>query len=102
MNEPRQANKWSHIPIWVRVALLVLAIDTASFYVGSVILGGDAARGYHRNGKYYLVDHYGAVEVSRSVYYYSVVHLLSVGIALVVVAIGVKKTPNRPKADSVG
>jgi hypothetical protein len=97
MAKPGETNQWSHIPIWVRVALAVLMIDIISFYVGSVILGGDAARGYHRNGKYYLADRYGAVEVSRSVYYYSTIHLLTVGVVLVVAAVGIKKTPNRPK-----
>ena len=91
MYSPKPSLQWSQIPVWVRVAVAVLALDIALFYLGSLILGGDAARGYSQDGKYFLTGNGHATEVSRAVYYYSNIHLVSIAFAMLWAGIGLKR-----------
>jgi hypothetical protein len=77
------------ILFWIR---LVGLVNFALLAFGAVLLGGDAFSGYAEGGHYFLGSGGKLVEVSRNVWMYSYVHVLSnfVTFGLAVVAVTVK------------
>jgi len=91
MYTPKPNLQWTDIPPWVRVVWFVLVLDIVSFYVISIFVGGTAAKLLYRDGRYYLSGFAHVTEVSRSVFYYSVIHLATIGFAFVLSSVGAKR-----------
>jgi len=89
MYTPKPNLQWTDIPIWVRMVWAVFVFDVVSFYAISVFAGGTAAKLLYRDGRYYLSGH--VTEVSRSVFFYSVIHLATIGIVLALSILGAKR-----------
>lgn len=77
------------ILFWVRV---VAVVNFALLGFGAAVLGGDAFSGYAEGGHYFLGSGGKLVEVSRNVWMYSYIHVISnfVTFGLAMVALAVK------------
>lgn len=53
-------------------------LNFAAFVVIAIRIGGDAMNGHAAGGHYYLADHGTLTEVSRQVFVYSEIHVISV------------------------
>ena len=91
MYTPKPNLKWTDVPMWVRIAWLVLVLDIVSFYIISIFLGGTPERLINIGGKYYLSGFPHVTEVSRSLFFYSVTHLVSIGFMFVLSIFGAKR-----------
>jgi len=79
----------NRVLFWIR---LVAVVNFALLALGAVILGGDAFNGHTEGGHYFLGSAGKLVEVSRGVWMYSYVHVISnfVTFGLAVIAVTVK------------
>ena len=91
MYTPKPNLAWSDVPIWVRLVWLLLFVDAVAFYLVSLFIGGTAAKLIHIGGKYYLSDSYRTTEVSQFVFFYSLAHLATIAVALLLSLIGASR-----------
>ena len=91
MYTPKPNLQWNEIPIWVRMVWLAFVLDIASFYVVSIFVGGTAEKLIFHDGKYYLSGSSHVTEVSRTVFLYSVTHLVTIGVTLTLSIFGAQR-----------
>lgn len=86
-------SKWEKIYEGVFYAIIVVIVLSILLMIGSsIVLGGDATNGYHKDGKYYVYNRdrfmqSQYIEVSRKAWYFNKhITMLVVGLAPVAVA----------------
>ena len=72
--------KWSDVPVWFRIIVVIAMINFFSFVSIAAAHGEDAINGYKRDGKYFVCQHGGCTEVSRNFWWYSYWHCISMWI----------------------
>jgi hypothetical protein len=66
------------LPVLAGVAAIVGFANFVWFFIESVNLGGDALNGFVRDGRYFVVSHGAATEVSRATWEWSRFHATSI------------------------
>ena len=89
---------FDRILFWIR---LVAVVNFALLGFGAILLGGDAFSGYAEGGHYFLGSGGKFVEVSRNVWMYSYVHVITnfVTFGLGVIALTVRGLGELSKFD---
>ena len=70
--------KWLETPIWLRVIWIIAIVNFTSFWITSVLSGGDAINGKVESGKYFIMSHGRYTEASKLFFDYSRIHTYSV------------------------
>ena len=91
---------WKEAPIWLRCVVVLALVNFLTFWVGAMLLGGDAVNGKIENGHYFLRSHAHLQEVSSSVFFYSKIHCLSAMAGIVLSMIAVVQFNYRSRANS--
>lgn len=73
----RSSSQWASLPLWLRILIVVAAVNFLSFLMIAMYLHGDALNGYASNGHYFLSAKGSDTEVSRGIFLYSKIHGLS-------------------------
>ena len=71
-------NEWRAWPLWLRVLLVIAAVNFTTFWIIAAISGGDALNGKLEGGRYFLCSHGRYTEVSHAFFRYSYVHAITV------------------------
>jgi hypothetical protein len=62
---------------WImNLALAITVINMGSFFVGDMILGGDAINGERKGDQFFVGDHGNLTEVTSAQWIYSYVHVI--------------------------
>ena len=91
-DSPKQSSDTTGATDKVKTIGLVLLVfgflNFALFVIGSLILGGDAVNGKVDDGQYFLGGKSVSVEVSKAIWIYSYIHVVSVWITHPLAMIG--------------
>ena len=68
------SSKTKSIILVCKIIFGLCALNFAAFWVGALLLGGDALNGGIRDGRYLLMSHGAYTEVTREVFEYSRLH----------------------------
>src|SRR4051812_2892112 len=80
---------WEEAPVWLRCLGVFALLNFFTFWIGAMLLGGDAVNGKVESGHFFLRSHAHLQEVSASVFFYSRIHCLSAMAGLFLLAIAV-------------
>ena len=68
-----------------RLLSLLSTLNFIAFFIGALLMGGDALSGYAAAGHYFVANHGQLTEVSHALFVYSKLHAYSVILSLPIV-----------------
>ncbi len=85
----RYSVTWEEAPVWLRILGTAALVNFFTFWIGVVLLGGDAVNGRIQNGHYFLRSHAHLQEVSAGIFIYSEIHCISAMVGMVATMLAV-------------
>lgn len=99
--KPFVYSRWQDIPVWLRVVVVITALNFFAFFSVAETHGGTAWNGYRRNGHYFLGEGRDYTEVSRTFWLYSYYHALSVSLSYAAMFIGAAVATTRKSSSEL-